>query len=118
MQDRINWSDEQWATHLEIPVTQLSRIRNSVDEQYLAEIVRSTVNAKNFTVALYKRNTALSGIKTLQLIATAPKEFSESFEARMYANNEFLPSLEMTADWAKIAKLPKRALQLLSIRER
>ena len=118
MEDRINWSDEQWAVHLGIPVTTLSHTRNSVDDQYLVNVVRSTMNANLFTVALYKRNTMPSGIKTLQLIATAPKEFPESFEARKYANNEFLPSLEMTDDWARMARLPKRALQLLSIRER
>ena len=118
MEDRINWSDEQWAEHLGIPVTQLFYTRNSIKEQYAVDIVRNDQNKNIFTVALYQIRTSPSGFTTRQCIATAPKEHSDSVAARNYANKEFLPALEMSDTWVKTTHLPKRALQLLSVMER
>lgn len=117
MENRINWSDEQWASHLGIEPKDLPRVRDFMNENYSAAIVRNK-NTNNFTVALYKYHVAPSGFKTLQLMATATKDFPDSAKATYYANNEFFPSLEMNDFWDKSLKIPKRAFQLLSIRER
>ena len=117
MENRINWSDEQWASHLGIETKDLPRVRNFIDENYSATIVRNK-NTNNFTVALYKYHVAPSGFKTLQLMATATKDFPDSAKATYYANSEFLPNLELSDFFEKSLKMPKRALQLLSIRER
>lgn len=117
MGNRINWSDQDWAKHLGIEVKDLQRVRNFIQDNYDVTIVRNQ-NTNKYTVALYKYHKSPSGFKTLQLMATANQEFVESAKAAKYANEQFLSKLEMTDLWAKSLNIPKRALQLLSIRER
>ena len=117
MENRINWSDQDWAKHLGIEVKDLPRVRNFVNDNYDVTTVRNQITNK-YSVALYKYHTSQSGFKTLQLMATASKEFPESAQAIKFANENFLSTLEMDDNWAKSVNMPKRALQLLSIRER
>ena len=117
MENRINWSDSDWAKHLGIEERELKRVRNFVNENYDVATVRNQFT-KKYSVALYKYHVSPSGFKTLQLMATANQEFAEAAQAVKYANENFLSKLEMTEDWAKSVNMPKRALQLLSIRER
>ena len=117
MENRINWSDQDWAKHLGIEVKDLPRVRNFINDNYDVATVRNQFTNK-YSVALYKYHKSPSGFKTLQLMATANQEFAESAQAVKYANEQFLSKLEMTDLWAKSLNMPKRALQLLSIRER
>lgn len=117
MESRINWSDKQWAEHLGIETKDLPRVREFVKENYETAIVRNT-DTNKFTVALYKYHVSPSGFKTLHLIATGVKDYLNSPDAVRYANTEFFPGLELADFWVKSLKMPKRALQLLSIRER
>ena len=117
MENRINWSDQDWAKHLGIEVKDLPRVRDFVNDNYYVTTVRNQITNK-YSVALYKYHKSPSGFKTLQLVATANKEFAESAQAVKYANENFLSTLEITDAWTQSLNIPKRALQLLSIRER
>ena len=64
VENRINWSDQQWAKHLDIAVTDVRRVRNYIQENYHAEITRNTETNK-FAVTLYKYNISRSGFKVL-----------------------------------------------------
>ncbi len=117
MSSRVNWTDTQWAMHFGMNVKNVPMIRNVIAESYSAAIVKNTKTAK-YAVAVYRYEITPSGFKRPILMVTSKQDFDKSDDAVKYANETFLPNLELTQYWAHALGVPYKALQMLYIKER
>ena len=115
MENRINWSEPQWAQHLGTTVQEMPYIRRCISDNYGVEIARNT-NTGKYVGRIIEYQKSLHNFFTLtKVISTAPMEFSEPDKAREYTKNEFLAHLVIPGFKFKGGKLPAGAFQLLAI---
>ena len=117
MSSCANWTDMQWATHFGLSVKNVPLIRNIIENRYSAAIEKNTQTAL-YVVAVYRYEMTPSGFKRPILMVTSKKCFSKPHDAVKYANEQFLPALELTEYWSRELGVPAKALQLLNIKER
>lgn len=105
------WSDLDWANHLGCPVTEVSSIRNFMQENYSSLITMDNKTGR-FVVRVYRHEiTPSESIRPIQIYASELTQPDFLREA-----NDKISGLEMNDFWAKALNVPKSALQLLRIR--
>ena len=115
MENRINWSEPQWANHLGTTVQELPQIRRCISDNYGIEIARNSETGK-YVGRIIEYQRSLHDFFTLtKVVSTAPKEFAESEKAIEYTKNEFLANLVIPGFRFKGGNLPAGAFQLLAV---
>jgi len=102
---------------LGMDIRNVPMIRKIITENYSATIVKNKKTSK-LTIGIYKYEITPSGFKRPFLLVTAKQDFEKTQDAVKYANEQFLPGLELTEYWAKSFGVPSRALQMLCVKER
>jgi len=116
---RLEWTNLEWANHLECPIQEISSIRKFLNDNYVMAIERNRKTGR-YSFAMYIYHNAPSGAKDLHLMLSADDEkhtFVNPMDALRDANN-IISSLEFSDFWAKTLNVPKRALQMMLIREK
>ena len=109
---RQNWSDLDWANYLNCPITEIPSIKNYMQENYSSLISTNMHNGKRF-VRLYRHEiTPSESIRPIQIYSAELHTPNFVREA-----NDKISTLELTDFWAKALNVPKRALQMMLIRE-
>ena len=114
---RLTWTDENWANHLGCPVKDIPSIRKYLDNNYVVAIERNKFTGK-YSLAMYRYDVAPSGARRLQLLLSDDKHGSVDVKQAIHDANNVISKLELTDFWSKALNVPKRALQMLLIRER
>ena len=117
MTSRIKWTDDQWAKHLGVNVKDIEKIRNTVNQHYESTIVKNQQTGMH-AVAIYRYDITPSGYKRPILITTSNEEYQNADDAVAYANNQFLPGLELSRFWARVYGIPAKSIQMLYVKER
>ena len=115
--EQLNWTDEQWATHLGCVARRIPCIRKIICANFCPGIYQNKENGK-FSFYVTKKYYATSGTERFKLFLTSDKEFESSERAIKYANQEILPCLKLTPFGARAMNVPEGALQMLHISER
>jgi hypothetical protein len=113
---RQTWTNLDWATYLCCPVKEISSIKKFLDDTFVMSIARHK-NTGLYCFAMYKYDFAPSGATRLQLINSGKKSFQNVMDALRDANENIISQMEFTDFWAKAYNVPKRALQMMLIRE-
>ena len=113
---RLEWTDENWADYLGCPVKEIPSIREFLNETYVTAIERNKITGR-YSFAMYKYDSAPSGHKRLQLMLSDDKHsFTNIIDAVRDANN-VISTLELSDFWADALNVPKRALQMMLVRQ-
>ena len=116
-EEQLKWTDKQWAAHLGCAVQEVPHIRTYVLANFFPDIEQDKdTKACNFFMT--RMSTSIAGTRRVMLMVSDKKLFSDFESARTHANNEVIPKLELTKFWSDALYIPKRALQMLHIKER
>ena len=115
--EQLNWTDKQWAIHLNCPVQEIPSIRAYVLANFFP-VIEQDKDTKAYNFLMTKMATSIAGTRRVMPMVSDEKSFSDFESARTYANNEVIPKLELTKFWSDALYIPQRALQMLHIRER
>ena len=115
--EQQNWTDEQWASHLRCDVQSIPKIRKFVLDNYFVGVgqIAGTIR---YSCGLYRMEYAPSGFPRFYVVQSLNKDFETSAAATKYANEVFIPNIELLPRAAKIANVPVRALQMLHVQEK
>lgn len=114
--NRLDWNDADWATYLGCSVAQVMAYKIELDKHYIPTIERDKKTGK-YSFALYRYNISPSGFKRLQLLLSDNRAFDD-IEKAMNKANEIISTFELSDTWAKMLHIPKKAIQMLLIREK
>ena len=117
MTSRIKWTDDQWAKYLGVNVKDIEKIRNTVNQYYESTIVKNRQTGM-YAVAIYRYDITPSGYKRPILLVTSNKEYQNAEDAVKFANDTFLPGLELSRAWACAYEIPAKSIQMLHVKER
>ena len=116
--EQLTWTDKQWAAHLGCPVQEVPHIRAYVRANFFP-IIEQNNDTKEYNFLMTRMSTSIAGTRRIMPMVSDEKVFAEfEFKAAVqYANNEVIPKLELTKFWSDALYIPKRALQMLHIKE-
>ena len=112
--EQLNWTDKQWAIHLNCPVQEIPSIRAYVHANFFPVIAQDK-DTKAYNFIMTKMGTSMAGTRRVMPMISDKKVFSDFESARTHANNEVIPKLELTKFWSDALYIPQHALQMLHI---
>lgn len=112
--EQLNWTDKQWAIHLNCPVQEIPSIRAYVHANFFPVIAQDK-NTKAYNFIMTKMGTSMAGTRRVMPMISDKNVFSDFESARTHANNEVIPKLELTKFWSDVLHIPQYALQMLHI---
>ncbi|MBP3545149.1 MAG: hypothetical protein J6J82_02465 [Alphaproteobacteria bacterium] len=112
--EQLNWTDKQWAIHLNCPVQEIPSIRAYVHANFFPVIAQDK-DTKAYNFIMTKMGTSMAGTRRVMPMISDKNVFSDFESARTHANNEVIPKLELTKFWSDALYIPQRALQMLHI---
>ena len=115
LKSRLEWQDVDWAKYFGCSVQQVAQYRKVVDDNFLSVVERNK-KSKMYSLAIYRYDTAPSGIQRLQLMISSDKSFKDLNNAMQDANN-IISCLELNDFWAGVLNIPKQAIQMALIRQ-
>ena len=115
--EQLKWTDEQWAAHLGCAVQRIPVIRKYITDYYFVGVGRISGTSR-YSCGLYKMTYSPSGYPRFHVVQSLNKDFETSAVATKYANETFIPNLELLPSVAKIANVPVRALQMLHVKQK
>ena len=116
-EEHLKWTDKQWAAHLGCAVQEVPHIRTYVDANFFPDIEQNN-DTKEYNFFMTRMSTSMAGTRRVMLMLSDKELFSDFESARKHANNEVIPKLELTKFRSDALHIPKRALQMLHIKER
>jgi hypothetical protein len=124
MNDRIKWSDKEWAAHLDITEQQVPGIRKDIETYYLSYVAQtkkateqpaSVIADGKWHLFIDRRHDTPSGSPRFIPMVSCNDGFDTAELAAKDANERIIPTLEFTPLVAKLNGFPVRALQLLRV---
>ena len=115
--EQLKWTDKQWAVHLGCTVQSVPNVRKFITEKYFVGVGTLRDRAK-YSCALYRMDLSPSGHPRFFHVQSTNMNFKTADDATKYANETFIPQLELLPNVAKYLKVPQRALQMLHIHEK
>lgn len=112
--EQLNWTDKEWASHLQWDVRNIPALRTWLKENYFPGISQNK-NTGDFVFYISKLDLTPSGEKRMLLVASSSNEFDTESRAIKYANEEIIPRLEFNPISARMMGVPQRVLQMLHI---
>ena len=113
--EQLQWTDKEWASHLECDVHRVPAVRDFVTRNYFPVIAQHSETGK-YVFCMSKRDVAPSGSERAIPFLSSNKEFESEELAIKYANEEVLPRLQFNKLWTQFTGMPTRALQMLHIK--
>jgi hypothetical protein len=114
--EQLDWTDKQWAAHLGCSVQEVPHIRTYVYANFFP-VIEQDKDTKAYNFMMTRMSTSFAGTRRVILTVSDKKAFADVESARTHANNEVIPKLELTKFWSDALYIPKRALQMLHIKE-
>lgn len=115
--EQLSWSDGQWAIYLDCPIQEIPSIRKFMTRNFFPLIERDVITGK-YNFVMTRISTSMAGTKRIMPMVSDKETFLTYAEARKHANEVIIPKLELTNFWASAYYVPRRALQMLHIKER
>lgn len=114
--EQLKWTDEQWAAHLGCAAVDVAKHKKWLTENYIPYIAK-TKNTQEYVTVISRRNDAPSGqTRFVDMIAKSTNSKDKNI-ALAFANEKFIPSLELMPTFARLYGVPYKILQMLHINE-
>jgi len=114
--DRLNWTDKDWAAYLGCPVEHIQKYRDRLEKDFVSRVDIKKSDG-NYHYCLYTYRVNESGNKMLQPIYSSTTGFSSEKNAVDEANEKIIPILLLPEPYARKNNMPDKALQMLVIKE-
>ena len=114
--EQLTWTDKEWAVHLGCTVHQVAQHRQWLNNNYEATIAMDYRTGK-YAVRVSRFNAAPSGHRRVFPLITSNRQFSTERAARSYANTQFIPCLELTAERASMLGRQAGIMQMLHVQK-
>jgi len=117
MEDRINWSDQDWAKYLNCPVEKIPEYRKALSANIVMEVHFCNANER-YEFRIFKKVIGSKGrkIKSPVLLDWVHAHHDKAQVVR--CANEMISSLELKDEVAKKFNVPAKSVQMMLIRER
>ena len=115
--EQLNWTDKEWASHLQWDVRGIPALRKWVNENYFPAIAINQNNG-NYLFYMSRIDIAPSGTKRVLPVMSSKTEFDTEPQAIKHANEVIIPGLEFNPMVARKMGVPQRALHMLHIAEK
>ena len=115
--EQLNWTDKEWASHLQWDVRNIPALRKWLNEHYFASIAINQDNG-NYTFYISRLDFAPSGATCFMPLVSFNTKFNIEKQARQYANEVIIPALNYAPMAAQEMGIPERVLQMLHIKEK
>lgn len=112
--EQLNWTDKEWASHLQWDVRGIPALRKWLNEHYFAGIAINRDNG-NYTFYLSRLDFAPSGAARIIPLVSLNTEFNIEKKAIQYANEVIIPGMEYNQMSAQEMGVPQRVLHMLHI---
>ena len=112
--NRLKWTDMNWATYLGCSVQQVQEYKQILNEHFIPLIKRDN-KTKKYSFEMYRYDT--TGRKKPHLEISDKRQFNNIAEATDNANS-LISCMELKESWANNFNMPKRAIQMMLIREK
>ena len=112
--EQLNWTDEQWAAHFQCTVPQVIAAREWLQSHYDATVYLD-ISTKRYGVSVSRFQDTPSGVRRIIPVVTSCRQFATPRAAASYANNKFLPNIELTPMRASMFNKPAKILQMLHV---
>ncbi len=109
VENRLHWTDVDWAQHLGCPEKMVGKIRHTINTKYSANIAQDPkTNWYRVTVKYLDKGRTIT-------VAVSGNSFESWDSCWNYAYHDFIPSLELNRAKAKLFAVPRRAIQMLQL---
>ena len=115
--EQLDWTDKQWAIHLNCPVQEIPSIRAYVSANFFP-VIEQNNDTKKYNFLITMMSTSMAGTRRVMPMFSNDEVFADFKAAVQYANNEVIPKLELTKFRSDALNIPMRALQMLHIEGR
>jgi hypothetical protein len=115
-EEQLKWTDKQWAAHLGCAVQEVPHIRTYVYANFFP-VIEQNNDTKEFNFMMTMMSTSMAGTRRVMSMFSNDEVFADFKAAVKYANNEVIPKVELTKFRSDALNIPKRALQMLHIKE-
>lgn len=109
--DRLYWTDENWAKYLRCPIKDVEEWRNILNANYDV-CVELCKNDNMYHLRIYYKG------QGLRLIAFSSQGFYSEQSAIMNANETIIPILSLNPLMSQKLGVPREALQMVLIKEK
>ena len=114
---RLEWKDTDWARYLDCSVQKIPEFRKVLSENYVTAVGQDK-KTNLYSFVLYRYDFSIAGTKRVRLLLSDDKnKFNDFGHAVQHANN-IISTLELSDIWAEALNVPKRAIQMMLIREK
>jgi hypothetical protein len=115
-ENRLKWTDMNWATYLGCSVQQVQEYKKILNEYFIPLIKRDN-KTKKYSFEMYRYDATSAGRKKSHLEIRDPRPFNNMAEAIDNANS-LISCMELKESWANTFNMPKRAIQMMLVREK
>ncbi len=112
-ENRLNWTDVEWAKHLGCPTYMAEAYRKIVNDIYMLSI-KFDIKSYTYRIHIERNYKTANGTEKRMTVASSTAVFRTAPQALIYAWKNFIPSLELRQYGNPEYELPPRAIQLLN----
>lgn len=113
-ENRLKWTDVDWARHLGCSAKIVVESRKWLESNIFAN-VNIDPKTETYGIEVSKRHDTPSGAFRTIPIMTIRTTYKTADDCIKYANEKFIPTLELTRFWAQTYGVPQRTLQMLRV---
>lgn len=115
--EQLNWTDKDWATHLECAVQDVPKFKHYLSQNFWLGIWQEYDTKLKYAEIQVRHDTPSGNVRYVPMVT------SRAFDMPLgkmieYTNNQFIPSLELKPVVAGARGVPSKLLQMLHINEK
>lgn len=113
-QEQLNWTDKDWAKHLQCNIADVPRFKKYLEENFVLGIWQEGPSGLRYAQVEARHDTPSGSIRFIPVATSGG--FDWPLEKMVeYTNNKFVPSLEFKPFVAEMCNVPTKVLQMLHI---
>ena len=113
--EQLNWTDKQWAIHLNCPVQDVPKFKRYLEQNFWLGIWQERDTKLKYAEIQVRHDTPSGNVRYVPIVTS--RAFNISLADMVeYTNNEFIPSLELNPTVAYLRGVPPKILQMLHIK--
>lgn len=115
--EQLKWTDKQWAAYLGCAVQEVPKFKKYLEEHFCLGICTEGKTGPKYVQIQVRHDTPSGSVRYIPMVTSKPFDLPLDGVIE-YANNVFVPSLELNPFAAEIHGIPAKAIQMLHINQK
>ena len=112
--EQLNWTDKQWAGHLQCPVQDVPKFKKYLESNFWLGIWQDRESGLKYAQVQVRHDTPSGCIRFIPMVSSEHLDLPLD-KIVEHTNNTFIPSLVLKPDVAKMRGVPEKILHMLHI---